>query len=70
MKNMLTLASTVCLGLALTLTACGKDKKLINTEPAKAEPAATDPAKTDPAAAGEPKPDDKPKTGDKPAGGW
>jgi len=66
MKHTLT---TLFIGLALTLTACGKDKKPANTEPAKAEPAAADPAKTaepakDPAAA-EPKADDKPKTG-----GW
>ena len=65
MKHTLT---TLFLGLALTLTACGKDKKPANTEPAKAEPAAADPAKADPAkaepTAGEPaKADDKPKSG-------
>jgi hypothetical protein len=68
MKHTLT---TLFIGLALTLTACGKDKKPANTEPAKAEPAAADPVKSadpakDPATAAEPpKGDDKPKTG-----GW
>jgi hypothetical protein len=70
MKKTLT---TLFLGLALTITACGKDKKP-TTEPAKAEPAAAEPAKADPngntaaapAAPAEPaKADDKPKTG-----GW
>jgi len=71
MKNMLSIASTVCLGLALTVAACGKDKKAGTAEPAKTEPAATEPAKTDPAAAAA-KPDDK-KPDDKKAddkGGW
>jgi ABC-type oligopeptide transport system substrate-binding subunit len=67
MKNMLSIVSSLLLGLALTLTACGKDKKPA-TEPAKTEPTATEPAKTDPAAAA-PKADDKPKTEEKPAGG-
>jgi hypothetical protein len=66
MKHTLT---TLFIGLALTLTACGKDKKPATAEPAKAEPTATDPAKADPAkadpTAADPKADDKPK-----AGGW
>ena len=62
--------SILFLGTALTLTACGKDKKPTNTEPAAAEPAKTDPAKADPnAAAGATKPDE-PKADDKPKGGW
>lgn len=66
MKNVLSIASTLCIGFALTLSACGKDKKPA-TEPAAAEPAKTEPAKADPAAA--PKADDK-KADDKGAGGW
>jgi hypothetical protein len=66
MKHTLT---TLFIGLALTLTACGKDKKPATAEPAKTEPTATDPAKADPAkadpTAADPKADDKPK-----AGGW
>jgi hypothetical protein len=66
MKHTLT---TLFIGLALTLTACGKDKKPATAEPAKTEPTAADPAKADPAkadpTAAEPKADDKPK-----AGGW
>lgn len=69
MKHLITV---LFIGSALTLAACGKDKKPANTEPAKAEPAATDPAKADPAKpdqaaapAGEAKPE-----GEKKAGGW
>ena len=71
MKNVLTIASTLALGFALTLTACGKDKKEAAkaeptaAEPAKTEPAKTEPAKADPGAAAakpEEKKDDK--------GGW
>jgi hypothetical protein len=71
MKNMLSIVSTLCIALALTLTACGKDKKPAQTEPATAEPAAAEPAKPDPAAAApaEPKAEEKPKTDEK-AGGW
>ena len=78
MKNIPSTVSTLFIGLTLTLTACGKDKK----EPAKAEPAKTEPAKTEPAAgepktepaktepaAGEPKADDKAKADDKGSGG-
>jgi ABC-type oligopeptide transport system substrate-binding subunit len=68
MKNILTIASTLVLGSALALTACGKDKKPSTTDPATTEPAKTDPAKADPNAAAAPNPD-KPKD-DKPAGGW
>jgi ABC-type oligopeptide transport system substrate-binding subunit len=66
MKNILTIASTLCVGLALTLSACGKDKKPSTTEPAATEPAKTDPAKPDPAAT-EAKPEEK-KADAK--GGW
>ena len=65
---MKTLLTTLIIGSALTLAACGKDKKPATNEPTAAEPAKTDPAKTDPAkgepTAAEPKADDKPK------GGW
>jgi len=68
MKKLLTIASTLFIGFALTLTACGKDKKATTTDPAAAAPATTEPAKTEPAktepTAAEPKADDKPK------GGW
>jgi hypothetical protein len=67
MKNVLTITTTLLLGAALSLSACGK-KQPAATDPAA--PAATDPnAKpadpAAPAAAG-----DKPASGDaKPAGG-
>jgi hypothetical protein len=68
MPAMKHLLSTLIIGSALMLTACGKDKKPTTTDPAATEPAKTDPAKADPAkgepAAGEAKTDDKPK------GGW
>ena len=67
MKNLLSIASTLVLGSALALTACGKDKKT-TTEPAATEPAKTDPAKADPAAAAAPKADDK--KDEKAGGGW
>jgi ABC-type oligopeptide transport system substrate-binding subunit len=67
MKNLLSIASTLIIGSALALGACGKDKKPSTTDPAVTEPAKTDPAKADPNAAA--KPDDK-KADDKPAGGW
>jgi len=74
MKHSLSIATSLILGLALTLTACGKDKKPaaepMKTEPAaaaKTEPAATPPAATAPAAPADPaKPEDK--KDDK--GGW
>ena len=67
MKHTLT---TLFIGLALTLTACGKDKKPTTTDPAKTEPTAAEPAKTDPAAPADPAKAD-PKADDKPkAGGW
>src|SRR5213075_97247 len=69
MPAMKTLLTTLIIGSALTLAACGKDKKPATNEPTAAEPAKTDPAKADPAkaepAAGEPKAE-----GDKPKGGW
>jgi len=67
MKNILTITSTLLLGAALSLSACGKDKKPATTDPGA--PVATDPAKpADPAAAGDTKP--AATTGDaKPAGG-
>jgi hypothetical protein len=52
MKNVLSIASTLCIGLALTLTACGKEKK---AAPA-AEPAKTEPAPAPAAAAPTPPP--------------
>jgi ABC-type oligopeptide transport system substrate-binding subunit len=67
MKNILTIASTLVIGSALALTACGKDKKSATTEPAATEPAKTDPAKADPNAAANP---DKPKDDKPAAGGW
>lgn len=70
MKNMLTIVSTLCIGAALTLGACGKDKKAATTEPATAEPAKAEPAKADPASPAGDKPkgvDDKPAAG---GGGW
>ena len=74
MKHLLTIASTLLLGTALTLTACGKDKKPASTEPAAAEPAKPDPAKGDPASADPAKPEptagDPAKPADKPKGGW
>jgi hypothetical protein len=45
--------SILFLGTALTLAACGKDKKPAATDPAAAAPAA-EPAKTDPNAAAAP----------------
>ena len=64
--------SILFLGTALTLAACGKDKKPATSDPAAAAPAA-DPAKPDPNAAAAPaapaaggdqaKPEDK-------KGGW
>lgn len=64
--------SILFLGTALTLAACGKDKKPAASDPAAAAPAA-EPAKPDPAAAAAPaapaaagdqaKPEDK-------KGGW
>jgi len=63
--------SILFLGTALTLAACGKDKKPATNEPAAAAPAA-EPAKADPnaaapaAPAGDPaKPEEK-----KAGGGW
>jgi hypothetical protein len=50
MKHPLSIVTSLVLGCALTLTACGKDKKP-TPESAKTEPAAAEPAKTDPAAA-------------------
>jgi hypothetical protein len=65
--------SILFLGTALTLAACGKDKKPAASDPAAAAPAAADPAKpADPNAAAAPaapaggdqaKPEDK-------KGGW
>lgn len=69
MKNILSIASTLLIGSALTLTACGKDKKPAAAEPAATDPAKTDPAKTDPAAA-QPKADDKKADSKGGGGGW
>jgi hypothetical protein len=70
MKRSLTIVSTLLIGSALALGACGKDKKPATADPAAAAPAATAPAATDPAAPAAPaKPDDK-KADDKGGGGW
>ena len=69
MKKLITI---LFIGSALTLAACGKDKKPATADPAPA--AATDPAKADPAkpdqaaapAGGEAKPEGEKKAG----GGW
>jgi hypothetical protein len=67
------LISILFIGSALTLSACGKDKKPAASDPAAAAPAAdpakADPAKPDPAApaaGGEAKPEGEKKAG----GGW
>lgn len=70
MKTIPTLLSTLILGAALALTACGKDKKPATTTP---DPAAQTAPAADPAQspAEDQKADDKPMTNDKPAtGGW
>ena len=54
---MKTILTTLIIGAALTLVACGKDKKAATTnEP----PAAAEPAKTDPNAAPDPNAEAKP----------
>lgn len=85
MKHPLSIATSLVLGCALTLSACGKDKKPApepakTTEPAAAAPAKPDPAapaaaaKPDPAApaaAADPaKPDDKKDDKKDDKGGW
>jgi hypothetical protein len=68
------LISILFIGSALTLAACGKDKKPATSDPAPAaaapaDPAKADPAKADPAAppaGGEAKPEGEKKAG----GGW
>ena len=70
MKNILTIATTLLLGSALTLTACGKDKKPAATDPAATDPAKTDPAKPADPAAAQPKPDDKKADNKGGGGGW
>lgn len=69
MKKTLTIASTLIIGLALTLGACGKDKKPAATESTTAEPAKADPKAepTEPAAA-DPKPAPAPAAAG--GGGW
>jgi len=62
------LLSTLIIGSALLLTACGKDKKPATNDPATAEPAKPDPAKADPAKGDQPA--GEAKTDDKPKGGW
>jgi hypothetical protein len=73
MKNVLSIVSTLFIGFALTLTACGKEKKPAAAEPAaaeapKAEPAAAEPPKAEPAAAEPPKTEEKPAAAA--GGGW
>jgi len=70
MKNILSIASTLLLGSALALTACGKDKKPAAADPAAAEPAKTDPAKPADPAAAQPKADDKKADNKGGGGGW
>ena len=67
------LISILFIGSALTLAACGKDKKPATSDPAPAAAAPADPAKADPAkdpaappAGGEAKPEGEKKAG----GGW
>ena len=64
---MKTILTTLIIGAALTLTACGKDKK-----PATTEPTAAEPAKTEPKAEGAKDPNAEAKPGEKPAekSGW
>jgi hypothetical protein len=63
--------SILFIGTALTLAACGKDKKPATNEPAAAAPAA-EPAKPDPNAAAAPAAPagDPAKPEEKKAGGW
>lgn len=72
MKHLITV---LFIGSALTLAACGKDKKPATSEPAPAAAAPADPAKAEPAkpdqaaapaAGGEAKPEGEKKAG----GGW
>lgn len=61
--------SILFIGSALTLAACGKDKKPATNDPAAAAPAAAEPAKpADPAAPAAPAGEAKPE--EKKAGGW
>ena len=64
---MKTILTTLIIGAALTLTACGKDKKPATTEPTAAEPAKADPKAENKDPNAEAKP-----AGDKPAekSGW
>jgi hypothetical protein len=67
---MKTTLSILFLGTALTLAACGKDKKPAAADPA-APPAAAEPAKpADPAAPAAPAGGDQAKPEEKKAGGW
>lgn len=70
MPRMKHLSIALLLGSALTMTACGKDKKPATTEPA--QPAAADPAAPAAGSAETPAPAaEAPKAADKPAsGGW
>lgn len=62
--------SILFLGTALTLAACGKDKKPAAADPAAAAPAA-EPAKTDPNAAAAPAaPAGDPAKPEEKKGGW
>jgi hypothetical protein len=69
MKNILSLASTLIIGSALALGACGKDKKPAANEPAPAAAApAADPNKpADPNAPAAPAGD---KAAEEKKGGW
>jgi len=66
MKHMLSIVSTLVLGSALALSACGK--KPAPAEPPKTEP--SEPAKADPAKPADPAAPAPAATDDKPKGGW
>jgi ABC-type oligopeptide transport system substrate-binding subunit len=68
MKTLLSIASVLFVGMALTLTACGKNKNQAKTDPAKTAPAAAEPAAADPTAEA-PKAEDPPKA-EPSKGGW
>lgn len=67
MKNMTTIVSTLIIGLAFALGACGK-KDAAKAEAPKTEPAATETKPADPATATETKPEEK--KDEKAGAGW
>ena len=62
--------SILFIGTALTLAACGKDKKQATAEPAAAAPAAEPAKPADPNAAAPAAPAGEAKPDEKKAGGW